>query len=227
MKRRKANADRLVEAVLKGEPLPPGQLEDPSEVDELRAAIALKAARLGADLPSEEFVTRLRQELKEADEAPEKGPAFSRRALIATAGVAAGVAAGGIAGAVVDRTVLHPGSGHHQTALVPNEPEWVAVASAAELAQGTAKRFATPNSVGFVSEHAGELLAVSGVCTHLGCLLQQNNASGRLDCPCHRTSFALDGQVVFSQLKDQPGPLPTLTARRQGDSVEVLLPRQT
>jgi nitrite reductase/ring-hydroxylating ferredoxin subunit len=222
MKRRKAKADPMVEAVLQGEPLPSGQLDDSSDVDELRAAIALKAARPGADLPSEEFVTRLRQELKKVDEAPGKGPAFSRRALIATAGVAAG----GIAGAVVDRTLLHPGGGHHQAPLVPNQPEWVAVASAAELAQGTAKRFATPGSVGFVSEHAGELLAVSGVCTHLGCLLQQNNAAGRLDCPCHRTSFALDGQVVFSQLKDQPAPLPTLTVRRQGDTIEVLLPRQ-
>jgi nitrite reductase/ring-hydroxylating ferredoxin subunit len=222
MKRRKANADRLVEAVLDGEPLPTAQLEDPADVDKLRAAIALRAARPGADLPSEEFVARLRQELKEADERPGKGPGFSRRALIATAGVAAG----GIAGAVVDRTLLHPGGGHHPAALVPDQPEWVAVATGAELAQGNAKRFATPASVGFVSEHAGELLAVSGVCTHLGCLLQQNSAAGRLDCPCHRTSFGLDGQVLFSQLKDQPAPLPTLTARRRGDSIEVLLPRQ-
>jgi nitrite reductase/ring-hydroxylating ferredoxin subunit len=211
-----------VEAVLEGESLPSGRLDDPSDVDELRAAIALRAARPGADLPSQEFVTRLRQELEEADESPGKGHALSRRALIAMAGVAAG----GIAGAVVDRTLLHPGSGHHRGVLVPDQPEWVAVASAAELAQGTAKRFATRASVGFVSEQAGDLLAVSGVCTHLGCLLQQNGAAGRLDCPCHRTSFRLDGQVLFSQLKDQPPPLPTLTARRRGDAIEVLVPRE-
>ena len=37
--------------------------------------------------------------------------------------------------------------------------------------------------------------ALSGVCTHLGCVLKPNIDSGSLDCPCHRTAFGLDGSV--------------------------------
>jgi nitrite reductase/ring-hydroxylating ferredoxin subunit len=225
MKGRKAKIDRLVEAVLEGEALPSGRLDDPEDSEELRAAIALRAARPGADLPSEEFVTRLRQELQDDGDSGEKGRRLSRRALIA----AAGVAAGGIAGATIDHALVGSGGSPNrptQTAIVPDQTEWVAVASAAEVANGRATRFATPRLIGFVSEHGGEVVAVSGVCTHQGCLLQPNNVAGRLDCPCHRTAFGLDGRVLFSQLKDQPAPLPTLTTRRNGDTVEVQVPRQ-
>lgn len=225
MKGRKAKIDRLVEAVLEGEPLPAGRLEDPEDREELRAAIALRAARPGADLPSEEFVTRLRHELQDDGASGVKGRGLSRRALIA----AAGVAAGGLAGAAIDHSLVGSGGSsnrHTQTAIVPDQTEWVAVASAAEVANGNTTRFATPRLIGFVSEHGGEVVAVSGVCTHQGCLLQPNNAAGRLDCPCHRTAFGLDGRVLFSQLKDQPAPLPTLTTRRNGDTVEVQVPRQ-
>ena len=77
---------------------------------------------------------------------------------------------------------------------------------------------------GFVSEHDGNLHAVSGVCTHMGCLLRVNAEAGRLDCPCHGTAFDLDGTVVFSQLTPAPPSLVKIGVRRTGDRIEVLVP---
>jgi glycine/D-amino acid oxidase-like deaminating enzyme/nitrite reductase/ring-hydroxylating ferredoxin subunit len=42
----------------------------------------------------------------------------------------------------------------------------------------------------------GRLHAVSGVCTHLGCLVKFNHAERTWDCPCHGSRFSVDGSVV-------------------------------
>src|SRR4029077_19763640 len=100
------------------------------------------------------------------------------------------------------------------------------VATAEQLASGSTQRFATAKLVGFVSEQNGAPVAVSGACTHLGCLLQANDQAGRLDCPCHRTAFSPDGRVVFSELASEPAPLPRIKTRRRGENVEVFVPRE-
>lgn len=45
-------------------------------------------------------------------------------------------------------------------------------------------------------DEAGELHAVSPVCTHLGCLVAFNTAEKSWDCPCHGSRFSLDGEVL-------------------------------
>jgi cytochrome b6-f complex iron-sulfur subunit len=120
--------------------------------------------------------------------------------------VAAGAAAAAT-GVAIDRTVLEPSSGRSsQTAaeLDPADGQWTPVATQAELAPGTARRFDTPGVVGFVSGAQTGVVAVSAACTHLGCILEQNAQSGRLDCPCHRTAFGYDGKLLFSQLETTP-----------------------
>jgi glycine/D-amino acid oxidase-like deaminating enzyme/nitrite reductase/ring-hydroxylating ferredoxin subunit len=42
----------------------------------------------------------------------------------------------------------------------------------------------------------GTLHAVSPRCTHLGCIVQWNNAERSWDCPCHGSRFGLDGTVL-------------------------------
>jgi glycine/D-amino acid oxidase-like deaminating enzyme/nitrite reductase/ring-hydroxylating ferredoxin subunit len=42
----------------------------------------------------------------------------------------------------------------------------------------------------------GRLHAVSGRCTHLGCLVAWNAAERSWDCPCHGSRYTYDGQVI-------------------------------
>jgi Rieske Fe-S protein len=204
----------------------------------MRAAVELRAAKADASVPSPQFVSdlhdRLRRDLQQSDDLqPPTGDErqalrprrVSRRLVLEGVGMAA---AAGVAVAI-DRTVS---TSHNQTEppsaqqrLVPDTGAWQPIGLTASLAQGTVNRFDTAGAVGFVSNDRGTLLAVSGICSHQGCLLQLNQAAQRLDCPCHRAAFALSGRVLFSQLPTPPGPLPRLEVRDHDGRVEVYLPQ--
>lgn len=47
------------------------------------------------------------------------------------------------------------------------------------------------------------LLGLAGVCTHLHCILEWNDAQRLLDCPCHKAAFDLNGNVLTG-----PAPRP-------------------
>ena len=83
------------------------------------------------------------------------------------------------------------------------------------------KRFSTVSNVGFVVNDNGKLSAISGVCTHQGCLLRLNEAAARLDCPCHRASFSLQGDVLHQQFRQPLAPLPHIQVRENDGQIEV------
>jgi Rieske Fe-S protein len=222
--RRSRRRNRAVDAVADGQAIPAGPLDEPEDVDALRAAIELRAGQPAADLPSAEFVARLRRQVAE-DTATEVAPPrrLSRRALLSGAGA---VAAGAVAiGVVADRTLLEGSTSRTAKELDPNDGAWLAVATSDEMIAGGARRFSTPDIIGFVSGAPGAPVAVSASCTHMGCILRQNASAGRLDCPCHSTAFAYDGKLLFSQLADAPAPLTKLQARDHDGTIEVFVPR--
>jgi cytochrome b6-f complex iron-sulfur subunit len=49
----------------------------------------------------------------------------------------------------------------------------------------------------------GGFLAVYRRCTHLGCAVPFDQASGQFICPCHGSEFTMDGDVL-----NQPAPRP-------------------
>ncbi len=60
------------------------------------------------------------------------------------------------------------------------------------------------------------LIALSRVCTHLGCLVEYHRTRQQLICPCHAGTFDLDGGVLSGP---PPKPLKTIPLRIDGDSI--------
>ena len=196
------------------------------EVELMRASIELNNAEPGRAIPRAEFVSdlhrRLADRLNETHAPTDLAAArLSRRRVVGGIGAAAAAA---VAGAVVDRELLHPRSSPSLATaqeLVPDEGAWQAVLDAANLGDGQVARFATDSNVGFVVNRDGNLSAISGVCTHQGCLLRLNEAAARLDCPCHRASFSLQGDVLNQQFKQPLPPLPHIQVREKNGQIEV------
>ncbi|MDT8419085.1 MAG: ubiquinol-cytochrome c reductase iron-sulfur subunit [Desulfuromonadales bacterium] len=53
---------------------------------------------------------------------------------------------------------------------------------------------------------AGHFVALSAVCTHLGCIVKWENEKGEFLCPCHGGQFSASGQVLGGP---PPKPLDT------------------
>jgi cytochrome b6-f complex iron-sulfur subunit len=203
---------------------------DPDEIDAMRAAIELNNAQPGAALPRAEFVSdlhrRLADQLDVRDETVNLAAArLSRRRVIGGIGAAAAAAAAAaVGGAVVDHELLNPAFSPSVPAaqeLVPDEGQWKPVLAATNLGDGQVARFTTVSTVGFVVNNNGKLSAISGVCTHQGCLLRHNEAAARLDCPCHRASFSLEGDVLHQQFRQPLPPLPHIQVRENNGQIEI------
>lgn len=203
---------------------------DADDVEAMRAAIEMHSAEPGAAQPRAEFVSdlhrRLAEQLDESDTTVDLDAArVSRRRMLGGLGAtAATAAAAAVVGGVVDRELLNPGSSPAVPAaqeLVPDEGSWHPVVAAADLAAGQVRRFSTASTIGFVVNDNGNLCAVSGVCTHQGCLLRHNEVDGRLDCPCHRASFSLHGDVLRQQFPQPLAPLPHIQVREANGQIEI------
>jgi cytochrome b6-f complex iron-sulfur subunit len=188
------------------------------ETSVLATAIELQNASPSAGLPDPQFVESLRQRIaRETQGEVPHAARLSRRALLASGGLAAAPAAAGV---LVGDRLASPSN--QQRDLVPDGGVWTAVAHVADLPDGTARTFDTGSVRGVVVNRGGAIAAMSGVCTHLGCLLQLNAAARRLDCPCHRAAFSFDGSVLFKHMPDNLPPLPLMESRIRNGQVEVL-----
>jgi cytochrome b6-f complex iron-sulfur subunit len=55
---------------------------------------------------------------------------------------------------------------------------------------------ANPTGKYWLSNTPDGVLALSMVCTHLGCLFKWVDATGRFECPCHGSKFESDGTFI-------------------------------
>jgi nitrite reductase/ring-hydroxylating ferredoxin subunit len=234
---------------------------------DIAGADEARMARMAAELagtmlsdPDPAFVEQLRLRVREVDEGvaavrtsspPRRRPGtvepvpggrlrVSRRALLhAGLGAAAGLAAGatGISWlrsapperAPVDDDRVVGGPGH-----------WVEVARLEQLPVGEAVRFSTPEFEGYVVNDAGQIRALSSICTHLACTLQFRREQQDLRCPCHGASFDLRGELAngrgrwgegdgyLDDARSYPIDLPPLVRPRvriEGDQILVWIAR--
>jgi nitrite reductase/ring-hydroxylating ferredoxin subunit len=215
--RRSRRVDRWIDDLLHGR-RPRRMRGAEEEADVLRAAIEMRMATPDAGLPDPRFVESLRQRVarETQGQVPHAGR-ITRRALLASGGLAAATAAAGV---VVGERLSGGPPGEQQ--LVPDAAAWIPVANLADVPPGSAMPFSTPAVRGFLVNSGGQITALSGVCTHLGCMLRLDTAQRRLDCPCHRAAFAFDGSVVFHSIPQGLPPLPQISARVREGTIEVL-----
>jgi nitrite reductase/ring-hydroxylating ferredoxin subunit len=228
-----SRVQRIIEKILRQQRI--GRAKTDPEADaELRAAILLRSARLGAGSVREEFVTSLHQRL--AEELAEDGkPApvmitTRRRRFVqmtATAAAAVGI------GAVADHLLTGGGavaadqqSTTGDQLVDPDHGVWQTVADSTTLPEGRVLRFDLGTVTGFVRRNNGIVGAVSGACTHLGCQLNLATSQKQLNCPCHGASFGVNGAVLNHRLPITLPPLPEFEVREQNGLVQVLAPRQ-
>jgi cytochrome b6-f complex iron-sulfur subunit len=64
--------------------------------------------------------------------------------------------------------------------------------------------------------------AMPAICTHMACILRYNRLNATLDCPCHGSSFELDGTVINGPATRA---LTRWTTEFDGQAVRILLSR--
>ena len=196
------------------------------EMEAMTAAAGLASGRVGADLPDKAALDRIHSRLAAAlDEGPAIGQHVTRRMLLRTFGTAAAAMVVGVAlGEVATKQGQAPSEGGGGSAvLMPDSGTWRPVASLTQLPPGHAMAVSTDAVDAVIVNDGGTISAVSGICTHLGCKLQPDDAGRKLDCPCHQTSFGWSGKVLYYRLKAAPANLPVIPSRVNGDQIELFL----
>lgn len=88
-----------------------------------------------------------------------------------------------------------------------------------EIPLGEAKEVVFNNVPAVVLNRPGTgLIALSRVCTHLGCLVLYDKENKRLLCPCHAGVYDLEGNVLSGP---PPKPLGKLPLRVEGETILI------
>jgi cytochrome b6-f complex iron-sulfur subunit len=194
------------------------------EAEAMTAAAGLSAARVGADVPDKAALDRIHQRLAEAlDESPALDRRLSRRALLRTAGAAAAAVVVGVGLDEVVRNRQESGGAGGTATLLPDRGSWRPVAAVTEIPAGHAMQVSTATLDAVIINDGGTISAVSGVCTHLGCKLQPDDANRKLNCPCHQTAFGWSGKLLYYRLQSAPANLPRIPSRVNDGQVELYI----
>lgn len=88
-----------------------------------------------------------------------------------------------------------------------------------EIPVGEAKEIVFNNIPALIINRPGKgFIALSKVCTHLGCLVSFEKEKGRLLCPCHAGAFDLEGNVTSGP---PPKPLARFPLHVEGENIVV------
>jgi cytochrome b6-f complex iron-sulfur subunit len=94
-----------------------------------------------------------------------------------------------------------------------------AVIPETDVREGEAKFFEfAGSSAVLVRKRSGELVALSAVCTHLGCIVQWEKTTQDFLCPCHGGHYSADGAVTAGP---PPKPLKILPFTVAGGTITV------
>jgi cytochrome b6-f complex iron-sulfur subunit len=84
---------------------------------------------------------------------------------------------------------------------------------------GDAKEILFQNTPAIIIDRPGKgLIALSRVCTHLGCLIEYDKREKMLICPCHAGIFNLEGRVVSGP---PPKSLTVIPLKVEGEDIVI------
>lgn len=112
-----------------------------------------------------------------------------------------------------------------QLRLRADRTDWHTVARKEAAAPGRPIRFATVGVVGYLTVTELAVVAVVGVCSRCGCLLQVASDTGSLRCPAGGTQYRPDGRVLHPRGHHRPSPLTRLHTRVAGGRLQALVPQ--
>ncbi len=133
--------------------------------------------------------------------------------------------------ALVAMVVATPAVGYLLSPLLRRRSSlWVAIGKASTFVGKTPERVAyeyedengysveQTQRVAFVGRQEGKLIVLSPICTHMGCNVSYNNASGLFECPCHGGKYDTSGRVVDGP---PPKPLQKFQTRTRDGNLEI------
>jgi len=89
----------------------------------------------------------------------------------------------------------------------------------AEILLGEAKEIALDSLPIIIINRPGKgFIALSRVCSHLGCLVDYSKIQNNVICPCHGAIFDLEGNVVSGP---PPKPLQRFPLKVEGESIVI------
>lgn len=201
----------------------------PDEARTYQTAALFHAALPDAAEPDPTFVESLVSRMEtERKRNPRSGVfgserrGVSRRSVLGAGAIAAAAAlVGATAGAYIESTAANTTSTPTTLALVPEGAGvWLPVAQVDSIPVGGVLRFNTEFIVGFIRHTEQGYSALSGACTHMGCLLMWNNTDRTFDCPCHGGRFAENG-ISAPSSPVRYNPLPPIQTRVESGQVWV------
>lgn len=153
-----------------------------------------------------------------------KEQTVSRRQFMSVAITAIGGVIGAVVGLPAIAYIVGP-------ALKKQTEDWVRLGVIAKVELGTPTLFkATVNrqtgwidaqeeiSAYILTEDGQNFVALSNVCTHLGCRVRWIQEQGKFFCPCHAGVFAKDGRVISGP---PPRPLDHFETKIEGGVLYV------
>lgn len=115
---------------------------------------------------------------------------------------------------------------------VEEEQNWIRLGSASKVELGTPTLFkatlerktgwiVNQEEISFyiLTDNGREFIAMSNICTHLGCRVRWIEEQEEYFCPCHNGIFAKDGSVVSGP---PPRPLDRFEVKIEDDQLYVL-----
>lgn len=112
------------------------------------------------------------------------------------------------------------GVGVNQTAFDDALGDWTPVLEEAELEEGKPTAARANGAAIVVVRTGSQLYALADRCSHRGCSLHEGqlNDGQTLTCPCHGSTFRLDGTIVKGPATS---PQPAYDTRRKDGKVEI------